>query len=124
MSKTFLRRIWSRYSKLGRGRKNKQKWRKPKGRDNKMREKRRGYPAVVSKGYRTDVKSRGKINEKTPVVVYNLNDIKNLGKDSVAIIGRVGMKKKMELMKELHDKKIHIQNPVKKKSMDKSGGKK
>ena len=123
MSKTFLRRIWSRYSKLGRGRKNKQKWRKPKGRDNKMREKRRGYPAVVSRGYRTDTKSRGKINEKSPVVVYNLNDIKKLGKESIAIIGRVGMRKKMELMKELHDKKIHIQNPVKKKAK-KQGDKK
>jgi len=37
--KKFLRRTWSRYSKLGRKRKKKQKWRKPTGRDNKMREK-------------------------------------------------------------------------------------
>jgi ribosomal protein L32E len=37
----FLRRIWSRYSKLGKKRKKKQVWRKPRGRDNKMREKRK-----------------------------------------------------------------------------------
>jgi len=46
--KRFLRRLTNRYLKLGKKRKKKQKWRKPKGRHNKMREKERGYPAVVS----------------------------------------------------------------------------
>lgn len=49
--KKFKRRTWSRYSKLGRKRKKKQVWRKPTGRDNKMREKRKSYPKVVSTGY-------------------------------------------------------------------------
>ncbi len=48
----FLRRIHNRYSKLGRRRKKKQIWRRPTGRDNKMRERRRGYPARVQIGYK------------------------------------------------------------------------
>ena len=59
--KKFLRRIWKRYSKLGRKRKKEQKWRRPKGRDNKMREKRRGYPITVRIGYRGEKKERGKV---------------------------------------------------------------
>ena len=38
----FKRRIWNRYSKLGKKRKKKQVWRRPTGRDNPMREKKRG----------------------------------------------------------------------------------
>ena len=48
----FLRKDSHKYSKLGKRRKNKQTWRKPKGRDNKMREKIRGHPANVSIGYK------------------------------------------------------------------------
>ena len=64
----FLRRTSNRYSKLGRKRKKKQVWRKPKGRDNKMREKRRGYPAVVSIGYK-----KGK--HKTQIIINNVKDL-------------------------------------------------
>ena len=49
----FLRRTSSRYSKLGKGRKKKQIWRRPTGRHNKMRNKRNGYPVIVSIGYGT-----------------------------------------------------------------------
>ena len=71
----FLRRVGSRFSKLGKGRKKKQKWRRPTGRDNKMREKRRGYPAVVKIGYKQDVKLRGVIDKKNPVMIMNVNDL-------------------------------------------------
>ena len=66
--KKFLRRTWNRYSKLGKRRKKKQVWRRPTGRDNKMREKRRGYPAVVSLGYRKEKNTRGKIS-----VIFSIN---------------------------------------------------
>ena len=61
--KRFLRRLTNRYLKLGKKRKKKQKWRKPKGRHNKMREKERGYPAVVSIGYRKNRNERGLIKK-------------------------------------------------------------
>ena len=108
MSKTFLRRIWSRYSKLGRKRKSKQTWRRPTGRDNKMRERRRGYPARVSVGYKQNTEMRGKIEEKIPKMVYNLNDLKKADKNDLLILGKVGAKKKIEIMKMAKEMKIEF----------------
>lgn len=101
----FLRRTWSRYSKLGKKRKKKQVWRKPKGRDNKMREKRRGWPAVVSIGYK-----KGKSKKKNFKVIRNLKDLANIGKNDLAIIGSIGKRKKIEVVKKAREMKISIQN--------------
>ena len=48
----FLRRNFSLHIRIGKKRKNKQVWRRPKGRDNKMRESRKGRPPLVSIGYK------------------------------------------------------------------------
>lgn len=101
----FRRRIWSRYSKLGKGRRKKQKWRKPKGRDNKMREKRRGYSAVVSIGYKKRESDRLK-----PIIVRNLNDLSKVEKKQTIIIGKVGRKKKIEIVKKAKEMKLSLQN--------------
>ncbi|MGD9275703.1 MAG: eL32 family ribosomal protein [Candidatus Pacearchaeota archaeon] len=106
----FLRRSVDKYSKLGKGRKKKQKWKRPTGRDNKMREKRRGYPAVVSVGYKNKEKARGQIKDMKPVIVNNLKNLEKIGKNNIAIIGKVGNKKKMEIIKEAEKKKIEIAN--------------
>jgi len=101
----FLRRTWNRYSKLGKGRKKKQIWKKPTGRDNKMREKRRGYPAVVSIGYKKSKKLR-----KNIFVLRNSKDLERVKKNEVVIIGRVGKKKKIEMLQKAKEKKISVQN--------------
>lgn len=106
----FLRRTWKRYSKLGKGKKKKQVWRKPKGRDNKMREKRKGYPKVVSIGYKKEKKLRGKIQKKRPILIHNLKDLEKIRQDEIAIIGNVGEKKKTEILKKVKEKKISIHN--------------
>jgi len=106
----FLRRRWYSYGKLGLRRKSKQKWRNPNGRDNKMREKRRGYLAVVSIGYRTDVKDRGKMKGKNPVRVENINDMKKMKQDEIAVIGNIGKKKKIEIVRYAHEHKKEIHN--------------
>ncbi len=110
MVKKFLRRTWSRYSKLGRKRKSKQKWRKPTGRDNKMREKRKGYPKVVSVGYKKDKKARQKIGGKTPKMIYNVKDLEKIKKDEIAVIGKVGRKNKIEIIKKAKSEKIPVHN--------------
>ena len=110
----FLRRTWSRYPKLGKGRRKKQKWRKPKGRDNKMREKRNGYPVVVSIGYKKNTDERSDIK-----IVSNLNDLNNLSKDDIIIMGKIGKKKKIEVLKKAMEMKIHIQNLNAKKFLKK-----
>jgi large subunit ribosomal protein L32e len=104
MAKKFLRRTWHKFSKLGKGRKKKQKWRRPTGRDNKMREKRKGYPAVVSIGYGS------KKNEKNPVNVYNIKDLESVKENEIAVIGNVGEKKRIEMAKFALEKKIKIHN--------------
>lgn len=107
---TFLRRTSNRYSRLGKKRKKKQVWRRPTGRDNKMREKRRGYPAVVSVGYKRSKKIKGKIKDKTPKIVKNLKELEELKKDEIAVIGKIGTKKKVEIVKKAKEKGIEIYN--------------
>jgi len=110
MSKEFIRQDSMRYSRLGKKRKKLQKWRKPRGRDSKMRLKRKSYPSVVSIGYKSPRKELGKINGKTPVLVYNLNDLKKANKNSIIILAKIGAKKKLELIKHADENKIEIYN--------------
>lgn len=106
----FIRRSHDRYSKLGLRRKKKQKWKKPTGRHNKMREKKRGYPPVVSMGYSSDKKEKGLIEGKIPVIIRNINDFKMMGENETAIMGNIGKKKKLEIVKIAEEKKIKILN--------------
>ena len=102
----FLRRDWKRHSKLGKKRKKKQTWRRPTGRDNKMREKRKGYPKIVQIGYKN---KESKIEE---VFVYNLNDLRKVGtgKGKKVCIGKVGKKKRIEIVKKAKEMKITFEN--------------
>jgi len=108
----FLRRTWSRYSKLGKGRKKKQKWRRPTGRDNKMRENKKGHPKVVSVGFRKSNKLK---EENKLITVKNLGELEKVKKGSKIILGHVGKKKKTELMKKAKEMNISIKNIGKKK---------
>jgi large subunit ribosomal protein L32e len=101
----FLRRKNKAYSKLGKGRKKKQIWRRPTGRDNKMREKRRGVPAVVSVGYKT-----AKKDVEKSVVIMNLNDLKNVKEGIKIIVGKIGNKKKVDIAKYAKEKKVELSN--------------
>jgi large subunit ribosomal protein L32e len=106
----FLRRNWSKASRLGRKRKNKQVWRSPKGRHSKTRGERKGYPAIVKIGYKQDTSTSGLIQEKTPVLVNNIKQLLKLGKNEIVMLGNIGMKKKLEIAKVAKEKKIQISN--------------
>lgn len=99
----FLRRTSNRYSKLGRKRKKKQVWRKPTGRDNKMREKRRGYPAVVSIGH-----MKKNSDEKKLIIIRNIKDLEKIEKNKTILLGKVGIKKKLEILKKAKEMKILV----------------
>jgi len=99
----FLRRTSNRYSKLGRKRKKKQVWRKPTGRDNKMREKRRGYPAVVSIGH-----MKKNSDEKKLIIIRNIKDLEKIEKNKTILLGKVGIKKKLEILKKVKEMKILV----------------
>ena len=100
---TFLRRISNRYSKLGKRRKKKQVWRRPTGRDNKMREKRRGYPARVSIGYKNAEKEKA-------IIIQNPKELEKVNKKSIIVAGNVGKKKKIEIAKKAKELKIQLSN--------------
>ena len=99
----FLRRISNRYSKLGKRRKKKQVWRRPTGRDNKMRERRRGYPARVSIGYKNTDKEK-------EIVIQNPKELEKVNKKLIIVVGKVGKKKKIEIAKKAKELKIQLLN--------------
>ena len=101
----FLRRTWNRYNKLGKKKKKKQVWKKPKGRHNKMRKKRKGYPKVVSIGYRKNKSERKNIR-----IIRSLEDLENIKKNEVLVLGNVGKKKKIEISEKAKKMKVSFQN--------------
>ena len=108
--KEFIRKDWKNYSKLGRGRKKLRKYRKAKGEDNKMRLKIKGHLRNVSIGFGKQKDQRGKIKEKTPVLVHNLKELKLLKENQIGIIARIGNKKRLEISNYIKDKKIKLLN--------------
>lgn len=117
--KKFVRKGWFRYSKLGKRRKKKQVWRRPSGRDNKMREKRRGYPVVVSIGYGSNKREKNKINGMKPIRIEKLKDLEKMKEGNIGVIGKMGKKKKMKIAKIIESKKIKIFNLNTKKILKK-----
>src|SRR3989344_779726 len=108
MKKKFIRQDSWRYSRIGKNRKKLQKWRKPKGRHSKIREKRFSYPSWPMVGYKGVRKELGKINGKIPCLVYNIEDLERANKNSIIIIGKVGAKKKLEIIKKANEKNMQI----------------
>ena len=113
VTKKFLRRGWSKYSKLGLKRKRKQIWRRPTGRDNKMREKRRGYPAIVSVGHKTPKEVKDRIEGKEKIMVRNLNDLEKAKKDKVILLAKMGKKKKLAIFRFTESTLKNLSNRMK-----------
>ncbi|MCX8174219.1 MAG: 50S ribosomal protein L32e [Thermoplasmata archaeon] len=107
----FLRQEWHRYRRL-----QKVKWRVPRGTHSKMR-RHYGYrPNVVSVGYRGPKAARNlHPSGFKEVLVHNLNELKMIDPklEACRIARTVGMKKRMEIMKEAEKMGIRVLNPVK-----------
>ena len=104
----FVRQESWRYKRL------KPNWRRPKGIDNKMREKRKGYPRLVSVGYRGPTVTRGlHPSGYTVVHVANVYDLEKIDPKEEAIIIRrtVGERKRMEIIERAEELNIKIINP-------------
>lgn len=98
------------YVKLGSRQKSMKKYRRATGRHNKTRQKWRSRPPMVQIGYKNNTTTRGLINEKTPVTVYNLKELNALTKENIAIFGNIGNKLKIQMAKEAQNKKIEVFN--------------
>lgn len=93
----FLRIGYTQYSKLGLRRKKKQKYRKAKGGENKMRLKMKGHLRNVSIGFRSEKKTRGLVHGLKTVMINSVEDLKKLKKNEAGIVAKVGNKKKTEI---------------------------
>ncbi|WP_423792853.1 50S ribosomal protein L32e [Methanocaldococcus indicus] len=103
----FLRTEAHRHKRLG------EKWRRPKGRHNKMRLKWKEKPAVVSVGYRAPKAVRGlHPSGLRDVLVHNVKELEALNPetDGARIASTVGKKKKIEIIKRARELGIRILN--------------
>lgn len=106
----FLRVGYTQYSKLGLRRKKKQVYRKANGIDNKVRLNMKGHLRNVRVGFRTQKSTRDLINGKMPVLIHNIEEMKMLKENEIALIAKIGMKKRVEIMKYAQERKIAISN--------------
>jgi len=104
---TFLRQDGHKKVKLG------QKWRKPKGIQNKMRLHKRGYRRSVSKGFKSPREIRGTSRTGLQIVpVFNMNDIANIDNkvQGALVSSGVGRKIRVDICKFAIEKNITILN--------------
>ncbi|AAK41002.1 50S ribosomal protein L32e [Saccharolobus solfataricus] len=107
----FLRYDSDKFYRLGR----QEKWRRPYGRDNKTRLKVRGFPAIVSVGYRLPKKVRGfHPSGLRQVIVHNVNELVKVQnqKDNVivTISSSVGFKKRLEILNKARELGLKVSN--------------
>src|SRR5918992_1894050 len=106
----FVRQESWRYDRLA------ESWRRPKGKDNKMRRQLSGAPRLVKIGYRGPKKARGlHPSGYTDNLVFNVKDLGRLdpAADAARIGHAVGQRKRLLILAEARNKGIKILNPGK-----------
>ena len=89
-------------------------WRRPKGIDNKMRQKRKGWPRTVNVGYRSPKAVRHlHPSGMEEVAVFNVGDLTIVDPETqvARIGGTVGRRKRRSILKEALELGIRILNP-------------
>ena len=86
------------------------KWRRPKGIHSKLRRGFRGHKAAPSIGYSSPRAVSGLTKKGLKMVlISNLNDFNKIKNDCVAVISsKVGIKKKLEILKYAKEKKLNV----------------
>ena len=90
-------------------------WRKPRGKDSKVRLQKSGWPPLVKVGYRTPRAYRGlHPSGYREVLVYRVEDLTGLNPEihAVRIAGSVGSAKRLKIMEEAEKLGLKILNPV------------
>jgi large subunit ribosomal protein L32e len=111
----FLRTDWHKKIRLGRGVKKNQKWHGAKGRQNKFRLCRKGRGQRPKVGWGAESDGKNLVGGVEAVRVENvkmLEGLKNVG----IIIGKVGVRKRVEIVKKAGEMKLKILNRYKKEA--------
>lgn len=104
----FIRQESWRYDRLA------ENWRKPKGKDNKMRLQKSGMPALVKVGYRGPRAARGlHPSGYRDIIIHNTAELVKLDpkKDAARIGHTVGKKKRIEIINKAVELDIKVLNP-------------
>ncbi|HJU33816.1 MAG TPA: 50S ribosomal protein L32e [Nitrososphaera sp.] len=104
----FIRQESWRYDRLA------ENWRKPKGKDNKMRKQKSGMPALVKVGYRSPKAVRGlHPSGYRDNLIHNPAELNVLDptKDAARISHTVGKKKRIEIINKALENGIKVINP-------------
>jgi large subunit ribosomal protein L32e len=107
MSK-FRQQEWLRLRRVGK------KWRRPRGKDSKMRVGKRGKPAMPSVGYKLPETSRGlHPSGLVEVAVSRPNDVEgiNPSRQAVRIASSVGIRKREQILARAKELGIRVLNP-------------
>ncbi len=103
----FIRQESWRYDRLA------ENWRRPKGKDNKMRKQKSGVPELVKVGYRGPRDARNlHPSGYTDNVIYNPAGLADLDpkKDAIRLARTVGMRKRKEIIEQAAKKGFKVLN--------------
>ncbi len=114
MSREFKRQDHFRYKKLG------IKWRRPKGRQSKLRKGKAGNPGIPSIGRGRKASLRHIVGDKKLALIRNKADLEKIGDNVTAVISsHVGLKKAAEIAKKADEMNIVIANRKRLKRLEK-----
>jgi len=106
----FIRKDSYKRSRLGKRRKKKVKWRRPRGKHSQVRTKRKGYIIQPSIGWGSPKKVRGFFREKTVRTIHTLKEMEKISSGENIFLAHIGKKLKIEFLKKAQEKGIKILN--------------
>lgn len=88
------------------------RWKRPKGLQSKIRERRKGNPRYIEPGYGSPAAVRGAAAEGVfPVLVRNISDLSKVGESQgIVISSTVGLRKKVEIAKAAVERNLKLLN--------------